>query len=65
VLETEAKQMARDGRRRGGMSGLRPDTYRCTKAADDKEPNASWYLDAILRRPVQPFKPLYFLSATI
>ena len=27
--------MARSGRRRGEMSGLRPDSYRCSKAADD------------------------------
>ena len=27
--------MARDGRKHGEMSGVRPDTYRCSEAADE------------------------------
>jgi hypothetical protein len=34
--------MARVGRRHGEMSGVRPDTYRCTEAADKKALRASY-----------------------
>ena len=34
--------MARVGRRHGEMSGVRPDTYRCTEAAEEKVLRASY-----------------------
>ena len=35
-------QMARVGRRHGEMSGVRPDTYRCSEAAEEKLLRASY-----------------------